>query len=801
LGSLYEIGALYCVRLAGVPFEILDDLAAPRLGVLVGEVLAIERELAAAVATAQDALLAMQLARSVRHRIKKALARGTVVPADAQGPMFEQYTAVLERLAHARAALDADLIAADEAARRALWSHAKTLLPDFLVIESDSAYRELARSPDSDQGRATAEVRYTERALARYLQRLAAKNDTISRFGPSLWGWIDPAGTGFELAMKPGIAARWVGVERWVVRAVIVAMNRDPSVHAELCPRRHPNGRLDGATFVRLDQLDTPEQTLTAAELDVLARCDGTTPAHQLDATTLEALASAGVVIWEVEPVAVDHDPLAMLRADVARWRDGVAKQTWTSCVDTLADAARRFASVEDAEPRRAIMDQVRTLVEKLGGGPPTGGIVNQASNPIVEECAREGRVVLGGVTVGKLVEDIEPWLDLFSDSYALAASRIYRRFCELLATSPRRGDGISLPTFIAHCTANEIRLREGGLGVLARVTFDEIKAELAARFASRPDAPEWEITREDCHLLRTKHALPPTGAHGWACPDLQIAASSPEDVAAGNCTWVVAELHGVMAPLQWALAWSCPDPQALAAVYASSEPWLLPSRVAAMVTSVHVSIGPMLSTIPHAVFSAPERPMPHWRYVAPSDTEVVAVHDSHDIRVRERRTGEDLGSLVRTQWMAAGGLHPFFPLELVPHTPRLRLGRAIVQRRSWRVARAELAVSVDRGVTTDVLLALARLRAARDLPRWVYVRPAASLLDHSRVLARSRDIKPMYIDLESTIFLEIFCRHLEKYGALDVVEMLPSPDQLCWRENGKRYSFELRMMTPPRTR
>jgi hypothetical protein len=228
-------------------------------------------------------------------------------------------------------------------------------------------------------------------------------------------------------------------------------------------------------------------------------------------------------------------------------------------------------------------------------------------------------------------------------------------------------------------------------------------------------------------------------------------------------------------------------------------EPWLISSRVAATTASVHVSTQSMVTTVPNSVFCAPERPHPDWRFVAPSETEVIVHHDTHDVRVRARETGEDLGSLVRTPWMVIGGLHPFFPLELVPHTPRLRIGKVIVQRRSWRVSRAEVAASIERDVTTDLVMAVERMRAARDLPRWVYVRPAIDLLDHTRVLSRDRDVKPMYIDLESTIFLEIFCRYLEKFGALDVVEMLPRPDQLCWREPDGRYSFELRMMAPPR--
>ena len=62
----------------------------------------------------------------------------------------------------------------------------------------------------------------------------------------------------------------------------------------------------------------------------------------------------------------------------------------------------------------------------------------------------------------------------------------------------------------------------------------------------------------------------------------------------------------------------------------------------------------------------------------------------------------------------------------------------------------------------------------------------------------RDKYTKPIYIDLESYIFLEIFYRWLSKAGELEVTEMLPDPDHLLWREADGRRTFELRTQIVP---
>ena len=102
-------------------------------------------------------------------------------------------------------------------------------------------------------------------------------------------------------------------------------------------------------------------------------------------------------------------------------------------------------------------------------------------------------------------------------------------------------------------------------------------------------------------------------------------------------------------------------------------------------------------------------------------------------------------------------------------------------------------------GLSRDLVLAIERLRAARDLPRFVYIRPTEQALRRSGAEGRDKDTKPVFIDFESYLFLEIFHRWLTKSGELEITEMLPTPDDLWWREADGRRTFELRTLIIPR--
>ena len=97
-----------------------------------------------------------------------------------------------------------------------------------------------------------------------------------------------------------------------------------------------------------------------------------------------------------------------------------------------------------------------------------------------------------------------------------------------------------------------------------------------------------------------------------------------------------------------------------------------------------------------------------------------------------------------------------------------------------------------------DLVVAVERLRTHASCPV-MFISDRPNRRRRSGVEGRDKDTKPVFIDLESYLFLEILHRWLTKGGELEVTEMLPTPDQLLWQEADGRRTFELRTLILPR--
>jgi len=114
------------------------------------------------------------------------------------------------------------------------------------------------------------------------------------------------------------------------------------------------------------------------------------------------------------------------------------------------------------------------------------------------------------------------------------------------------------------------------------------------------------------------------------------------------------------------------------------------------------------------------------------------------------RASGQYLGSFARN-WIIPLGFHPF-QFGLAPQTPRLRCGRVIVQRRSWTVSSEEMGGGNFSGLSPELVLAVERLRAAKDLPRFVYIRPTEQALRRSGAEGRDKDTN-RFLSISKVIF------------------------------------------------
>jgi hypothetical protein len=791
--------------MAGVPFDVLEKLATLKTSQFARELVVRQNDFAKAKAEVEDLLrhrghgLSEELFRAWR----KAIRSGTMPPAaDQPSRAFAHCWECASQLSAAEARLEESLQRELAEARTGLLKAARTVLPRYLVFTAEGLRERLAKQSSATDGPLpprNKQARAHERHLLLYLQRICAKNDSLSAFGPEGWGIIGAEPTGLTLRPQPGIAARETFLERWTAHGVAAALNADPEIRPELSPRLNPNGRIDGNQFVFTDTGETIP--LEDGTLELLARVDGRTPAHSLGsgAESLEELALKKIIRWEFEIPALEPHPFDVLVADVSAWRETPVRARWLERLQPIAALPKKFAETDETAARIQIIDEADDRLGQLGAIPKTGTrFLYSAGNPIGEECFRECGFSISESLVGEVARDAAPWIDLWRDCYAFVASRVAAGLRGLLEKAPRQNGAIALPAFLHHCQQLKMPLTGPAMVGLAHMAFQEVKAAFREQLRQRPDADEWQLSSDECHFIRRNFQYPKFDEYTYPSADMQISAKSVEAVARGEYEWILAELHPPVALLHHGFYWACPDKEVLGRVLASTtrgRPTFHFGFFAidfTATTTVRV-----LDAMPGLTnFVAPQRGDPRWRMIPPAEVEVFVDEASGDVGLRARASQEYLGSFARG-WTIPLGFHPFL-FGRSPHLPRLRCGKVIVQRRSWTVSLEELPAGNYTGVSRNLVVAIERLRAAKGWPRYIYIRPSEQALRRSGAEGRDKDTKPVFIDLESYLFLEVFHGWLTKAGELEVTEMLPDPEHLLWQEKDGRRTFELRTQIVP---
>jgi hypothetical protein len=682
----YRVAPIFLIRLAGGPFECIEQLATPKI-------CALGRKLVTSQNGSDEADKA-----ELAHTLQLELA----------------------------------------SVRAKVWNAARTVLAPYLVFAGAGA-RELLRhlldsSRATDLSHRNAKAGDRERHLLLYLQRVAAKNDTFSEFGPSGWGATAKSISGVTLAPEPGVAKREAFLERWIAHAIATAINSDP-------------------------ENSNPKLAVPA-----------------------------------LEPHAVE-----ILLADVENWLPGTARDKWSSILRSLVDLPRKFISSIDVRDRQSIIDQAQASLQSIGASPKQSDrFLYAATNPIGEECFRECQFQINENLIDAVAVQAEPWIDLWRDSYAFIASRVAAGLRGIMEKAGAKSGVMPLPAFMKACESANLSLTGPGLVALSVMAFQEVKAAFRKRLQPHVDLNEYELTAEDCHVVRDNFDYPKFDEYTYPSADLQLAATSTQTIARGAYQWILAELHPPIAMLHHCMYWSCPDKEALGRALATTtfgRPNFHFGFFAADFTA-HTTVR-LFDAIPElSNFVAPQRANPKWKKVPPADAEVYIDEKTGDVCVRKIGNQEHLGSFARA-WVIPLGFHPF-QFGIAPHTPRLRCGKVVVQRQNWTVKADELIPGNYTGVSTELVFAMEKLRAERNLPRFVYIRPTEQALRRSGAEGRDKDTKPVFIDLESYLFLEIFYRWLMKAGEIEITEMLPEPEHLFWKEPDGRRSFELRTLIVP---
>ena len=745
MSGSYEVAPIFLIRVAGVPFDPIERLATPETFSFARELAARRRERAKAAADAEEyfrsreRLLTEEAFRALFAAVRQKRAPAAVT--GVQPAVFSNYADAVARELAAESALDSCLEQELADGRVVLTEAARKLLPSCLIFGSSGVRDLLAHLLAGSADAATPPVRRNARAGDRERHLLLYLQRVATK--NDTFSQFGPSGWGRADAECKGI---------------------------ELAPEA---GIATREAFL---------ERWTAHALAAAINSDPDIPAP--------------LQVAALEPYAFE-----VLLSDVQQWPDGAARDKWLSILEPLGELPKQFVASADPAERLMILDRARSQLRALGAERIAGDrFLYAATNPIGEECLRECNCRVSAELINEVAEQAEPWIDLWRDSYAFVASRVSAGLRQILEVSAPDTRVMPLPEFFEACRSARLPLQGPGLVALATMAFLEVKAAVRERLRPHRELAEYELTREDCHVVRNNFDYPKFDEYTYPSADLQLAAASADAVVRGDYQWVLAELHPPPALLHHCMYWGCPDKPQLHAELARTvhgTPNFHFGFFAADFTA-HTTVQIFDALPEFTTFVAPQRANLNWRSVATEATEVFIDPESGDVGLRKTGSHEYLGSFARA-WVIPLGFHPF-QFALAPHTPRLRCGNVVVQRRTWTVTIDEFPPGDYSGISRELVLAVERLRAERELPRHIYIRPTEQALRRTGAEGRDKDTKPIYIDLESYMFLEIFHRWLKKAGEVEITEMLPAPDDLCWSEADGRRTFELRTLIVPRS-
>jgi hypothetical protein len=658
----------------------------------------------------------------------------------------------------------------------------------------------LSRPPGKTPG--TNDRRH-DQLVASYLQRYCAKNDTIGFFGPVGWARFDEG----ETTVTPGpslLARRDVYFEQWPIDELAKAIAVDPRAARWLPPRRYPfvtiedsvarsavSGRQDlGAAKAWL--LGASNGVATAGELAEIAAREGRFPNEAAVFEALADLEKKRLLAWTLE-VPLSWEPERALRRRVEAFGDAELRAASLARLDEL-EAARAGvrAAAGDASTLEPALEALDVTFSRLTGAAPTrnAGSMYAARQIVFEDCQRDVRATIGS----DVQRAMGPALSLVLTSarwFTHEIGRAYRDELRSIYGALARGRP-RVP--FAELWFRAQRVLFGGTSR----PVEAIEKALADRWSTILG-----VTSGERRVQRSSEALAPAVVEvfaapkpGWPqarnhSPDLMIAARSVDAIRRGELLVVMGELHVATNTLDSAaFVAQHPEPDALRSSFMRDLPEPL---VMALLSKEYLKVTVRTSgafTPPnHAYFAPGFDPAPD------GPSQVLALADLFveevDGELVVGGAGElslEIGAFLGDQ-LSHVAVNAFRMMRPADHAPRVTIDRLVVARESWVIQPDAMTFAFEK---TPQARFLGARRWARelDLPRFVFAKSPV-------------EVKPIYVDLESSIFVDIFAKtirrnrdHASGASPIKITEMLPGLDE-TWLEDatGARYTSELRIV------
>lgn len=721
----------------------------------------------------------------------------------------------------------------------------REILSDERVLESIASssppiYTDLAKGRWGNR---------VERQVGSYLQRLSAKNETMSFFGPINYGSLDPAaesaGVSFSWSGPRKLTGRKTHLAAWIVQGISRRVAFDPGIapwlvlrrkgFAEAPQRKQRRERL-GDILLRLGAL-TAEQVrdllaaqstaqvrfgelalqrgwCTAEMIDrALSLQAGATPAPT-DSADPKALQTEDILPRIVaaangshtlsrlaEKLSLDYET-ALKYAQIGCERGLLTHQLEIPAATgrPLDELIERLAGIpgERARHHLAQLDRVTELKNGYSNAPAAEKVLanealrqwtmenwdvqlqsskQQGPNgpperrgeghnfyadrlPLREECGGDLRLKVSGARARELLDDSKPALELMSRA-ALATREAARKAIAQLI-------GVRTLPFWKIVAAFSDR----------PIPFDPtVSAAIAAQIVD-PARAEISIDAERLGLSPIDNQLPLITSI-----DLLIGSKSAQAWEQGEYELVLGDVHDTALVWGWALQFHEERDRVEAEMLRALGGLARPIPIVTALASRRTGLLPAEFPGPVIELGGVSAKSAAWRL--PFD-DLDVVSDGITARLMSRSLGSEvclyngeLESLVHTAF-SLPRLRPL-RIDLGEHTPCIKIGKAVVQRRQWRMRAEHISALLEAKDDAQRLRAALRVWDELSLPEYVFAK-------------FRNERKPILVDPRSPLLLRVFINLLDQRGDVTLSEMRPGPAEL-WLENERQehHTVELR--------
>jgi hypothetical protein len=724
------------VRSTGFPWETVDRLAHQRSARCADRLLELGDQAARLRAELPPGL---RLTRGQHARLRNH----RPLPPDCPAPAGwqERWNAVTEAIAAERGALAA-AAAEDErdaaAALAALVTDPRFL--DAVVCSGPGVYRDIAKGRlDSARLR---------RQVAAYAQRLAAKCETMSFFGPINYGMIQPGLEASAVLSWQGHRAcpgRRAYLSAWAFAQLHAQVLADPGLVSSLVPRRKTFAAAPKAGAGPAALVAAADGSRTLAEISTRA---GLSP--QEAARGLDTAVSGGFLTHDLMPPATETDQVRWLagRLQARQGEPGKRTQDVIRLLDRYpgADPAAKLAL--QAELGRAAGPAAAATV-------PGGPKFYNDRLPVTEAAAGALELAIGGDLARDLSCAVPAVLDLLA--HVAAGTRRRTNLSLARALGPGR---FPFTRVLRDCgelpVDHDPWLHDHIARALAAASPEAADIDLAG-FLSPPSPPELPVL---CSV------------------DVMVATGSLADYRSGQVPLVIGDFHDAPLLTPWALQFH-PDAAAVLAERDRRIVDVLGGHRAVSVVGRRVTGLPPLR-LPGPVVEIGPAGDPAERI--PLDRLYVL---SDGARAQLRVAGRDEELFLHNGELDTG-VHTAFALPrvrppMLPDTtylPRLRNRHVVLARRRWRLTPGPLSGARDHQAGDG--LALRRVLRDAGVPARFFAKA-------------SRERKPVYVDMDCPLLVDGLLRLARGGGTLYASELLPGPDGMWLRDGALRFPAELR--------